>query len=193
MARWSETEKSDIKARFLKGETATQIATVYVPTHPDVSRNAILGVLHRAGVLGQGRARLQSQPTAKQRARLQKARQVRPAVVEPVGEGPVAFLAPVVVDSRTDSTFARQPGERREGSALPIRPVGPNAAPLLQLGPRRCKFPVGEPEPGEDRLFCGEATVAEAVYCVECQGRAYQPSAPRSSERDLLRIARRAS
>lgn len=191
MVRWEPTERTDIVARFLKGETATEIARAYRPFRPTVTRNAVLGVLHRAGVLGQGRAQIQSQPTARQRSRAALPAP-RPALPAPVVEGAVAYVAPVEVESVSSSAFGRNPGDRRAGTAIPIRPPGASSAPLLQLARTACRFPVGEPEPGRDRLFCGEPAT-EGPYCARCRSFAYAPEAPRSSERDLMRIARRAS
>jgi hypothetical protein len=189
--RWIQDEIDDITRRFLKdGETARQIAKRY----PPASRNAILGVLKRAGALGHGRDRLPSQPRASTvRRKLNPKPAPLPALAHAVSEGPVEFVAPELVESVSTSGFGRNPGERRRGALIPIRPIGPKALPLLQLPPGSCKFPVGEPEPGADRLFCGEAAEEGSSYCSTCRGHTIDRHSRRESISDLVRIARRAS
>lgn len=188
--RWTKDESAEIERLFLKdGETATQIARRY----PGSTRNAILGVLHRAGALGLGRAQMQSQPRASTTRRKANPKPApRPALEAPV-EGPVQYLAPVLIESVSTSAFGRNPGERRQGASIPIRPVGATAAPILQLGRDRCRFPVGEPEPGHDRLFCGAVVEAGSSYCSTCRPLTIDKAARRESVSDLARIARRAS
>lgn len=187
--RWTRDEADDIVRRFLKeGETATQIAKRYPPS----TRNAILGVLHREKALGLGRAQMQSQPRASTKRRKSNPKPApRPSLVQPEAE--VAYLAPELVESVSTSAFGRNPGERRQGAMIPIRPVGPAARPLLQLGPNGCKFPVSEPEPGHDRLFCGEASEPGGVYCARCKGYTIDKVTRPQSLSDLTRIARRFS
>ena len=188
--RWTTDESAEIERLFLKeGETATQIAKRYPPS----TRNAILGVLHRAGALGLGRAQMQSQPRASTtRRKVNPKPAPRPALAAPVAEGPVDYLAPELIESASTSGFGRNPGERRQGSMIPIRPVGPLAKPILELGPGRCRFPVGEPEAGQARLFCGEEAEAGSAYCPTCRGHTIDRTSRRETFSDLTRIARRA-
>lgn len=185
--RWTKDESAEIERLFLKdGETATQIARRY----PGSTRNAILGVLHRAGALGLGRAQMQSQPRSSTKRRKANPKPApRPSLVQTEPE--VAYLAPELVESVSTSAFGRSPGERRQGAMIPIRPPGPASRPLLQLGPGRCKFPVGEPEPGHDRLFCGEEAVTGGVYCARCRAYTIDRVTRVPSIGDLTRIARR--
>lgn len=185
--RWTDDEKAEIVRLFLKdGETATQIAARYKPE----SRNAILGVLHREKALGLGRAQMPSQPRSSTRRRKANPKPApRPSLVQPEAE--VAYLAPELVESVSTSAFGRSPGERRQGAMIPIRPPGPKALPLLQLPPGSCKFPVGEPEPGHDRLFCGEAAEPGGVYCATCRGYTIDKVTKPQTIGELSRIARR--
>lgn len=186
--RWTKDEKAEIVRLFLReGETATQIAARYPPE----TRNAILGVLHREKALGLGRAAMPSQPRASSKRRKANPRPApRPSLPDPISGAVVGYVAPELIESVSTSAFGRNPGERRQGSAIPIREPGPNARPLIQLDAGRCKFPVGEPEPGADRLFCGE--VAEVgVYCRTCHGYTIDRTSYRASPSELARIARR--
>ena len=193
MAKWTQTEREDIARRFrVEGQTATEISRAYEKTHPQVTRNAILGVLHRAGELGKGRSSVQSQPSSRQRARLNAPRPVLALAPPPAEDEAVTYVAPEVIEATATTQFGRSPGQRRDGQGIPIRPAGPSAAPILQLGSGQCRFPVGEPTGTAERLFCGLPS-AGAPYCPKCRKLAYAPEAPRTSARDLLRLAVRAS
>lgn len=191
MARWTDDEKADICDRFeRKGETATQIARSYARQGRAATRNAILGVLHRAGKLGNGRDKMQSQPSSAFRVKIVKPALVAPSPA-PAGEGDLAYVAPVDIPSASASTFGRNAsGERKTGDRIPIRPVGPNARPLLDLDRGRCKFPVGEPAPGEPRLFCGEPAMPEKPYCATCAGYTVSKGSPPVSDKSLARLGR---
>ena len=51
MGRWSEADKAEIIAKFNDGWSAGQIAKLY----EGVSRSAVMGLLYRAGALGDSR------------------------------------------------------------------------------------------------------------------------------------------
>lgn len=188
MARWLESEKADICDRFVrKGETATQIARFYQRAgKPEASRNAILGVLHRAGELGKGRSKIASQPSARVQA-LKSRASAEPAPALPADQAGLSYVAPVVIDSASASVFGRSAsGSRRAGTALPIREVGETAVSLLQLETDDCRFPVGDPRPGELQLFCGKPK-ARGPYCVAHGAAAFDK--PNNPSRRLERLA----
>jgi hypothetical protein len=158
-------------ARFLKGDTATDILKVYRRRlkNPDLTRNMILGVLARGGVLGQGRSAAPSRvsPARIKQGALRLRNRDGETVAEPLQGVPTGT-----------STFGRSgQGDRKAGQAIPIRPITPTAKPIAALVAGECKFPVGHPEPGCEQLFCGAVTPLDRpTYCADHARFMYEPA-----------------
>ena len=173
---WTDERVETLKKLWQEGHSASQIAKQL----GGVTRNAVIGKVHRLGLSGRAAP---SQPT---RPLYKPARPSRPAAsASPHAERP-----------------AVQPNIRRSEPVL-ARPVisqplvpyveSPGTATVLTLGAKMCKWPIGDPS-SDNFSFCGRRSDDGTPYCVEHGRVAYQPSQKakkRDSGADLSRNLRR--
>lgn len=174
-AGWTDDRVGALKKLWLEGQSASQIAK---QLGGGVTRNAVIGKVHRLGLSGRAAP---SQP-ARTTAAFRTARP-RPAA--------------------TAATTAAQPAApRRLEVVLPkaVQPAAPAPAPIpdlpgtatvMTLGAHMCKWPIGDPS-SREFSFCGRRA-SEGVYCVEHARVAYQPQVKRGKDgsSDLARSLRR--
>ena len=163
---WTDERVSTLKKLWLDGLSASQIAKQL----GGVTRNAVIGKVHRLGLSGRA-------------APSQPARQVFKA---PRPARPVAQSQPVV----------RRP-VAAEPAAMPVvyRSEEVGSATVLTLGAHMCKWPIGDPS-RDGFSFCGRRTGGDdGPYCGEHAALAYQPAqkkgASRSGATELARSLRR--
>jgi GcrA cell cycle regulator len=151
---WTDARVETLKALWLSGLSAAQVAAGL----GGVTRNAVIGKLHRLGVAGRAGASLPGVQTA------------RP---------PVCRLAPTTFQrsARRLRPRARPPGPSLSAPA-PIASEGPPlVADLLSLGPHACRWPIGEPAAGGFG-FCGRPAEGGGSYCAGHRARAYRGAGP---------------
>ena len=162
---WTDDRVASLKKLWLEGLSASQIAKQL----GGVTRNAVIGKVHRLGLSGR------AAPAAPQRTVFKAPRAPRPAMAAP------------------------QAPRRPEAAAQPPVPLPavreePGSATVLTLGAHMCKWPIGDPST-DGFSFCGRRTSQEGPYCVEHARVAYQPqqkkTGRRSEESDLARSLRR--
>ena len=143
MTSWSEPRITTLRSLWLDGLSASQIAKQL----GGVTRNAVIGKVHRLGLSGRGA------PSAPGRAsRIATPRPVRPRRAA-VRAAPRVMAPP------------------RPPVAAPVpAPEGPGlVTDMARLGVHDCKWPIGDPKSPEFS-FCGRQ--ADGRYCVahETQG-----------------------
>ena len=163
---WTDERVSTLKKLWLEGLSASQIAKQL----GGVTRNAVIGKVHRLGLSGRAAPSQPARPAFKpQRA----ARPAAPAP-QPVRRA-IAVAQPPVVET-------------------PVRRVEePGSATVLTLGAHMCKWPIGDPS-SDGFSFCGRRTGEDGPYCNEHARVAYQPQVRktgRSGASDLARSLRR--
>src|SRR5579864_9459577 len=144
---WTEERVELLKKLWLDGLSASQIAKQLT----GVTRNAVIGKVHRLGLSGRAAP---SHPS-------------RPAFKAPRPPRPISMPAPRV----------RTALEARPHHAPAPRPPFvelPGTATVLTLGAHMCKWPIGDPS-SNDFTFCGRRAVDEAPYCVDHARVAYAP------------------
>jgi GcrA cell cycle regulator len=158
---WTDDRVEVLKKLWLDGLSASQIAKQL----GGVTRNAVIGKVHRLGLSGRAAP---SQP-----ARV--ARPPRPA-------RPATVSAP-----RRESGLA--PAPRSEPVRVYVTEE-PGTATVLTLSAHMCKWPIGDPS-SDGFTFCGRGT--EGTYCSEHSRVAYQPpqNKKKSSVNELARSLRR--
>lgn len=170
---WTDERVETLKKLWQEGHSASQIAK----TLGGVTRNAVIGKVHRLGLSGRATP---SQPT---RPLYKPSRPARPAVShEP---RPQATVAP----------RRAEPVVSRPVISTPVTPYveTPGTATVLTLGTKMCKWPIGDPS-SDEFSFCGRVASEGAPYCVEHARVAYQPSQKakkRDNGADLSRSLRR--
>lgn len=174
---WTDERVETLKKLWQEGHSASQIAKQL----GGVTRNAVIGKVHRLGLSGRAAP---SQPT---RPLYKPARPPRPASTPSHSERP----APV----HSGAVVRREPVISRPVISQPIVPYieEPGTATVLTLGAKMCKWPIGDPS-SDSFSFCGRRADDGTPYCVEHARVAYQPSQKakkRDTGTDLSRSLRR--
>ncbi len=165
---WTDDRVDALRKLWLDGLSASQIAKEL----GGVTRNAVIGKVHRLGLSGR------ASPSQPQRTAVKPVRPARPAAVMPAAvrrppASPPADAAPAELPAAAAAAA---------GATTPAvyRCEEPGSATVLTLGAHMCKWPIGDP--GADGFsFCGRRTGAEGPYCGEHARQAYQPQARRTA------------
>jgi GcrA cell cycle regulator len=178
---WTDERVETLKKLWLDGLSASQIAKQL----GGVTRNAVIGKVHRLGLSGRAAP---SQPT---RTVFKAPRPARPAATtvpaarraSPVMEGAAPVLA---APAREPATTP--PPETQAVAIVPEK----GTATVLTLGAHMCKWPIGDPS-SDEFTFCGRRSSEDGPYCVEHARVAYQPhqTKKKASTTELARSLRR--
>ncbi len=157
---WTDDRIEQLKKLWEAGLSAGQIAAEL----GNVTRNGVIGKIHRLGL--SGRAKSPSSVTPRKR-------KVQPERTKP-------FVARPKVQKMCDLVF------EAEAKPDPIAydngiPMGQRVS-LLGLTEDTCHWPVGDPET-EEFFFCGGKSLRNLPYCGRHSRIAYQPPADRRSNK----------
>ena len=171
---WTEDRVETLKKLWTEGHSASQIANQL----GGVTRNAVIGKVHRLGLSGRATP---SRPVKRppRLARPKPAPQrIERTVVAPVIEEPAVKTLPVVI-------------ERRGEPLAPVRMSNGEVASVLNIRESMCKWPIGDPM-DKDFAFCGRSA-SGGPYCAEHAKVAFQPKKSRVRKEDALQSFRRAA
>ena len=179
---WTDERVELLKKLWGEGQSASQIAKEL----GGVTRNAVIGKVHRLGLSNRATAAAKTESQAKPGTKSESTarRKAEPAAKEP--------------DSKPSPSLARRqiiPA----GQPLPPQPSANEISPealakvseiekkakkinLLELTERTCKWPVGDPAT-PDFWFCGLPTQSGKPYCEAHVGVAFQPMNTRRDRR----------
>jgi GcrA cell cycle regulator len=165
---WTEERVETLKKLWLDGLSASQIAKQL----GGVTRNAVIGKVHRLGLSGRAAP---SQPT-------------RSVFKAPRPARPVAPAAPRRVEAQSSASQPMVPAQPRR----PVYDETPGSATVLTLGAHMCKWPIGDPS-SDSFTFCGKRSDGDGPYCMQHAQVAYQPqqSRKKSGANELARSLRR--
>ncbi|MBN9318662.1 MAG: GcrA cell cycle regulator [Caulobacterales bacterium 68-7] len=165
---WTDERVSTLKKLWLDGLSASQIAKQL----GGVTRNAVIGKVHRLGLSGRAAPSQPSRPVFKA---------PRPARPAPAPAAP----------RRIESTISAAPVVAAPTPAQVYRTEEPGSATVLTLGAHMCKWPIGDPS-SDSFTFCGRRQ-SEGPYCGDHARIAYQPqqTKKKSSANELARSLRR--
>lgn len=189
---WTEERVAKLRELWAEGQTASQIAKAL----GSVSRNAVIGKVHRLGLSN---------------------RTAAPKTIEADGEEPVELkenetvveqpTAKKTIEQTTPAQPAAEESPRPELSVVETTTVEDGAAvlepnpvaalaaeaeknarklSLLELNERTCKWPIGDPSTS-DFYFCGLQCAPDKPYCSAHAALAYQPMSSRR-DRDRSRV-----
>lgn len=202
---WSDERVEVLKKLWGEGQSASQIAKEL----GGVTRNAVIGKVHRLGLsnrtvagkpapaAAKPAAKKPAKPAAKAppKAAAPKAKSAAPATKvkpapEPEAEPEVAKPTQVITRIRpiipADQPLPPQPSlnEIDPKALAKVSEIEKQAKrlTLMELTSRTCKWPVGDPAT-EDFWFCGLAVQAGKPYCEAHVGVAFQPMSSRRSRR----------
>ncbi|NRG19657.1 GcrA cell cycle regulator [Rhizobiales bacterium] len=166
------TERVDLlKKLWSDGLSASQIAGEL----GGVTRNAVIGKVHRLGLSGRAKA-----PAPQQKARRTVSKPASgtgagsaPSYSRGGGGAPHTHGATAL---KMETTPAPAPVSKEQ----PVAELVPMAkkATILQLTERTCKWPIGDPST-EDFYFCGNPSDPSVPYCAYHCRMAYQPATDR--------------
>ncbi|MBB6011650.1 GcrA cell cycle regulator [Aquamicrobium lusatiense] len=165
---WTDERVELLKKLWAEGLSASQIAAQL----GGVSRNAVIGKVHRLKLSGRGR-------TTAAPARQKKASSA-PAASKPVrAAAPARSAAPTIGATALQVQFDAEPVARQQlrSSDNVVVPIS-RRLDLTQLTERTCKWPNGDPL-SEDFHFCGNEAGESGPYCAYHARLAFQPASER--------------
>ncbi len=160
---WTDERVELLTKLWTDGLSASQVAKQL----GGVTRNAVIGKVHRLGLSGRAKP---SQP-ARRKAKRAPAK-LRPAVLPKIAR------------------------PKRAVPTAPSIPVGAKPLPsgefatILTITEHMCKWPIGDPATSSFR-FCGRGTEKTDPYCKAHAGLAYQPARKRGVARPALSSVQR--
>jgi len=187
---WTDERVEVLKKMWGEGQSASQIAKEL----GGVTRNAVIGKVHRLGLSNRAGATGTAQPEAKPaKAAAQPKPAPKPAPAKPA--------KPEMVMETTSATPPASPRKQiiPAGQPLPPQPSANEISPealakvnavekkakklsLMELTERTCKWPVGDPAT-ENFWFCGLPVQQGKPYCEAHVGVAFQPMSSRRDRR----------
>src|SRR6056300_1947697 len=182
---WTDERVEILKKMWGEGQSASQIAKEL----GGVTRNAVIGKVHRLGLSNRATSNSSVKSEAKPKA-------------APKAAAPKEAPAPKAAEPAAEKPSNVTPLRRQiipAGQPLPPQPSANEISPealarvseidkkakkltLLELTERTCKWPVGDPAT-PDFWFCGLPTQTGKPYCEAHVGVAFQPMNSRRDRR----------
>ncbi|MCR8827467.1 GcrA family cell cycle regulator [Pseudosulfitobacter koreensis] len=191
---WTDERVETLKKMWGEGQSASQIAKEL----GGVTRNAVIGKVHRLGLSN----RAGSGTTAKVEPKPKPAAPKADAKPKPETKPKVEAKPKPQEEPEPETRVAVMPPRAKiipAGQPLPPQPSANEISPealakvseiekkakrlsLMELTERTCKWPVGDPAT-EDFWFCGLPVQAGKPYCEAHVGVAFQPMSARRDRR----------
>ncbi len=144
---WTDERVETLKKLWIEGLSASQIARQL----GGVSRNAVIGKVHRLGMAGRAAPSYPSRPTFK----------------SPRAPRPISKTAPQSSSSQSPRARSSEPYLYAVPAAAAVSlvayEVGPTAT-VHTLTANACRWPIGEPT-DDDFGFCGRLRSEHSPYC----------------------------
>ncbi len=154
---WTDERVELLKKLWADGLSASQIAAEL----GGITRNAVIGKVHRLGLSGRAKSPSSSAPRPRKARSSQMLRVSRPM-------------------SRGNTALAYDYAAEPEPELIEI-PVEQRKT-LLQLNEQTCRWPVGDPG-STDFFFCGGESKEDSPYCTFHSRVAYQPASERRRDK----------
>jgi GcrA cell cycle regulator len=167
---WTDDRVELLKKLWADGLSASQIAAEL----GGITRNAVIGKVHRLGLSGRAKTPSSSAPRPrKARAPSHVFRSIRASM-----RGNAALATHAVAAYETEIEPEPEPIEN-------VIPIGQRCS-ILELTEDKCHWPIGDPGQS-DFFFCGGKTVIGLPYCGYHSRIAYQPANDRRRDRRQMR------
>lgn len=168
---WTDERVEVLKKLWNDGLSASQIAAEL----GSVTRNAVIGKVHRLGLSGRGK-------TSAAVARTRPARTpAAPVRNRPATGGSIGNAALKMTPEEMPQTL---PAPRNAPFEELVIPFGERAG-IMQLTESTCRWPIGDPA-SKDFHFCGRGSDNGVPYCAYHRRIAYQPSSDRRREKRAI-------
>ena len=189
---WTEERVETLKKRWAEGQSASQIAKEL----GGVTRNAVIGKVHRLGLSNRINGSVPGRP---EDAEMEDGPVAEAAVETDEAEEPEVMEEPQPVQPVQKTVVPVRKAIVPAGQPLPPQPstneISPEALAsqrevekmarrltLMELTERTCKWPIGDPAT-DDFWFCGLGTQQGKPYCDAHVGVAFQPMSSRRDRR----------
>jgi len=173
---WTDERVELLKKLWSEGLSASQIAAEL----GGVSRNAVIGKVHRLKLSGRGKTTKASPRVRKGATPQQPIRPVVPeieeAVISRASVPPLTPQASNPKDAKIEFSNDLMTDVTVDNSDVVI-PMSRHLS-LLQLSENTCKWPIGDPL-SEDFYFCGADSGESSPYCSYHSKLAFQPVSDR--------------
>ncbi|MGR3289663.1 MAG: GcrA family cell cycle regulator [Paracoccaceae bacterium] len=180
---WTDDRVETLKKMWGEGQSASQIAKEL----GGVTRNAVIGKVHRLGL--SNRAGGGSKPAVREKVKAApKAKAaVKPETVSAVPEPfkrPIGHLRRPIIPAGQPLPPQPSANEISPEALASVREIEKKAKKigLMDLTERTCKWPIGDPAT-DDFWFCGLAVKTGKPYCEAHVGVAFQPMSSRRDRR----------
>lgn len=167
---WTNEKVDLLRQLWLDGKSASQIAAAL---GDGVTRNAVIGKVHRLGLSGRVKTAGSAAPRARQKS---------PPRASSVGRSGGGFRGNAALALARDPRIDAEPEILREDVIIPMS----LRVTIVELKEAMCRWPLGDPTTPEFR-YCGIQTVGEGPYCQYHARLAYQPAQDRRRERERER------
>ncbi|MEF3366335.1 GcrA family cell cycle regulator [Methylocystis sp. 9N] len=168
---WTDERVELLRKLWTDGLSASQVAA---ELGPGITRNAVIGKIHRLGLAERAKTAAAPRPRA---AKPPRQNQARMNGAPTHGNLALAFAPHALAAPRV---------AREEEVVIPIS----ERVTLMELRESMCRWPMGDPTTPEFRFCGGKATVGGGPYCGYHARVAYQPAQDRRRARDQLRAQR---
>lgn len=159
---WTDDRVEQLKKLWESGLSASQIAAEL----GNITRNAVIGKVHRLGLSGRAKAPSSAAP----RQRKVRAPQHMMRISRPMSRGNTALAQAFEVEVEADPVAFDN-----------VVPMGQRRT-LLELTEDTCHWPIGDPGSTEF-FFCGGKALGGLPYCAQHSRVAYQPASDRRRDR----------
>jgi GcrA cell cycle regulator len=149
---WTDDRVEQLKKLWEAGLSASQIAAEL----GNVTRNAVIGKVHRLGLSGRAKSPSSAARPAQHMMRVSR----------PVSRGNTALAHAFEVEMEPDPIA--------HDNVVPIS----QRLSLLELNEATCHWPIGDPS-NPEFFFCGGKALASLPYCAHHSRIAYQPASDR--------------
>lgn len=163
---WTDERVDLLRKLWTDGLSASQIAGEL----GGVTRNAVIGKVHRLGLSGRAKGNNQSGPRTR-----------KPAAGKSGG-----YTKTTKANNGTGKQSGAQAAAPRPIPVVDIPKPEPMMLDLMQLTDSTCKFPIGDPQE-ENFGFCGAKPKENCPYCEYHSRLAYQPASERRRDRGSAR------
>ncbi|MGR3838430.1 MAG: GcrA family cell cycle regulator [Cognatishimia sp.] len=191
---WTDERVELLKKMWGEGQSASQIAKEL----GGVTRNAVIGKVHRLGLSNRATSGSKSDSATKADVKPKAAPKPK-AAAKPKADPVPEMKTEPAVPQRPAATPATRKAIVPAGQPLPPQPSANEISPealakvneiekkakkltLMELTERTCKWPVGDPAT-EHFWFCGLPVQAGKPYCEAHVGVAFQPMSSRRDRR----------
>jgi GcrA cell cycle regulator len=158
---WTDERVELLKKLWADGLSASQIAGEL----GGITRNAVIGKVHRLGLSGRAKSPSSSAP----RVRKPRSHMLRVSRSSMRGNTALALAYDLESELEPEPVELVIPVEQRRS--------------LLELNESTCRWPIGDPS-GSEFYFCGGTPITGLPYCAHHSRVAYQPAVDRRRDRN---------